>query len=76
MWVYLRAKFEVSNITQNEPLKSPPRLGLKNSIFGRFRAKMRVQVGSKMAKKTIFIPAMSFATRFSLKPKFLRAIVS
>ena len=38
MGVYLRAKFEVSSINllgegtpQNEPLKNPPRLGLKNS---------------------------------------------
>ena len=45
MGVYLRAKFEVSSIiltgnftpapltAQNEPLKSPPRLGLTEQLF-------------------------------------------
>ena len=40
MGVYLRAKFEVSSINllgegtpQNEPLKNPPRLGLKTAAI-------------------------------------------
>ena len=37
---------------------------------------MWVQLGSKMAKKVIFIPATSLPTNFSLKTKFLTAIVS
>ena len=34
------------------------------------------QVGSKMAKKVVFIPATLLPTQFSLKTKFLTAIVS
>ena len=43
--------------------------------FGMFGAKISVYVGSKMTKKAIFIPATSLPTQFSLKEKFLRAIV-
>ena len=37
---------------------------------------MWVQVGSEMTKTVIFISATSLPTQFSLKKKFLRAIVS
>ena len=40
---------------------------LRNSILGPFGAKSWAQVGSKMAKMTIFIPAISLPTQFSLK---------
>ena len=54
MGLYLRAKFQVSSIilpplpppprtppSQNEPLKSPPRLGLKNNFKFKYARETR-----------------------------------
>ena len=44
--------------------------------MGLFGAKMWVQVGSKMAKKALFISATSLPTQFFQKSNFLTVIVS
>ena len=43
--------------------------------FDLFGAKIWAHVGSKMAKKFIFMPAISLLIQFFLKEKFLRALV-
>ena len=45
------------------------KLCLRNSVFGPFGAKMWVQFGSKIARKAIFMPAISLPAHFSLKQR-------
>ena len=72
----VKDNLKVTKLLTIKFLSSLTKMLFKNFLFGPFATNIWVQVGSKIAKKIVFIPATLLPMQFSLKTKFLIALVS
>ena len=72
----VKDNLKVTKLLAIKFLSSLTKMLFKHSLFRPFATNIWIQVGSKMARKIVFIPATLLPIQFSLKTKFLIALVS